>query len=166
MTLTSTSIPRNEDAAPMNVPQRGNACRDPTRRRRGSDCDCRQSLLVGSKSTQPAPGRYTCIQAWVAPPPTLARSVRLRHEDVAADEACREAERTDRFHHEQCEIAATARAPPKRVFWTLHALFGSAHVGEFVLDAERHGLEQRHRVGRARCATESARPSGSHSSPG
>ena len=28
--------------------------------------------LVGSHSTQPAPGRYTATQAWLEPPPTLA----------------------------------------------------------------------------------------------
>src|ERR1035437_2693374 len=69
VTLTVTSIPRNELEEPSKVPHKGKT-------RSGDQAPATRirfrfptTLLVGSKSIQPAPGKYVCIHAWVAPPP-------------------------------------------------------------------------------------------------
>src|SRR6185295_6015790 len=74
LTFTVTSMPTNAPGEPEYVPQRGRTCSGdqatPTRIRLRFP----MMLLVGSKSIQPAPGRYACIHACVAPPPARPES--------------------------------------------------------------------------------------------
>ena len=65
-------MPRNDEAGPMNVPHSGSALRWSHATATRMRLRLPTMLLVGSKSTHPAPGRYACIQACVAPPPTAA----------------------------------------------------------------------------------------------
>ena len=51
-----------------------------------------------------------------------------RHEDVAADEARGEAERSNGLHHEHREVPAAAAAAPQRLARALHALFPPPQV--------------------------------------
>ena len=77
-------------------------------------------------------------------------SAHLWYEDVAAHETCRDADRTNGFHHEHCEVAAAAAAAPKRLARTLHTLLGPAQILEVFVDATRHRVQQRHRRGSGR----------------
>src|SRR5262249_8319600 len=73
---TSTVMPRKSDGAPVQVPDTGMACvGSRVTATRTSFCPP-TSALAGSNSTQPPPGRYTCTQACVAPPPTAWSSYR------------------------------------------------------------------------------------------
>jgi hypothetical protein len=56
-TLTPTSMPRNEEAGPMNVPHSGSALRGSHATATRIKLRLPTMLLVGSKSIQPAPGK-------------------------------------------------------------------------------------------------------------
>jgi len=94
-------------------------------------------LLVGSKSTHPAPGRYACIQPCVDPSPTTAGAASIRRDDVPADETRRETKRADGFHHEHREVPTAPAAEPERLARALDTLLAPPHVRELFLDAPR-----------------------------
>src|SRR5262245_30319908 len=103
--------------------------------------------LVGSNSTQPAPGRYTCAQACVEPPPTW-------------DGPSREggAERTHRLDHEKGKIAAAAAPEFQGQGRISRTLLRAALVGEALFEGVRERHQQRAGIGRAALAEELTHP--------
>ncbi len=145
MTLTVTSMLLNDEAGPMNVPDSGSAFRWSHATATRIRLRFPTRLLVGSKSTHPAPGKYACIQPCVVPPSTgPARSV-SGTKMYPLTEASGETEGTNGFHHEHREVSTAAASALERLGRTLDTLLTSTNIDELLLDAAHHRVEQDHR---------------------
>ena len=106
-------------------------------------------LLVGSKSTHPAPGKYACIHACVFPPRTAAVPLCGTKMYPLTKRAARPTERT-------ASIMSTAKSrqlPLRRrsvSAGALDTLLGTPQILELFLDATGHRMEQAHRRCRSR----------------
>ena len=125
MTLTSTSMPRNAEAGPMNVPCSGSGV--PMVPRHGDSNEIAiADNAVGGIEVDPSGSRQVRLHPAVRVPATDGSGSTLRHEDVAADEARGKADRANGFHHEHGEVPAAPAAAPKRLGRRLDALLACA----------------------------------------
>src|SRR6266508_689728 len=108
----------------MKLPQRGRACAGSQATATRIRLRLPMMLLVGSKSTQPAPGN---LQPSVGRPAADSGcAVCVWHKDVTAYEAGREAKRSDTFDHERRKVATGSATALKRLAWGLHVPLDAA----------------------------------------